>query len=64
MRHQLTARISDDEYALLRALAAALHSSQADVVVRGLNALHDSLPADVRRVVQILRRQPVTRQQK
>jgi len=31
--------------------------SQADVVVRALAALTDSLPADVRKVVQVLQRQ-------
>jgi len=57
MRHQVTARIPDDPYALLRALSAALQLSQADVVVRALAALTDSLPADVRKVVQVLQRQ-------
>jgi hypothetical protein len=57
MRHQVTARIPDGPYALLRALSAALQLSQADVVVRALAALTDSLPADVRKVVQVLQRQ-------
>jgi len=57
MRHQVTARIPDAPYALLRALSAALQLSQADVVVRALAALTDSLPADVRKVVQVLQRQ-------
>jgi hypothetical protein len=64
MRHQLTARISDHEYALLRALAAALHTSQADVVARALTALTQALPPDVRKVVQVLQRQHTVRQQK
>ena len=64
MRHQVTARIPDDSYALLRALAGALQISQADVVVRALAALTDTLPPDVRRVVQVLQRQRDARQQK
>ena len=64
MRHQVTARIPDDTYALLRALAAALHTSQAEVVVRGLDALRQTLPPDVRRVVNALLRQRGWRQQK
>jgi len=64
MRHQVTARIPDGPYALLRALSAALQLSQADVVVRALAALTDTLPADVRKVVQVLSRQHASRQQK
>jgi hypothetical protein len=57
MRHQLTARISDADYRLLRALVAALQTSQADVVVRGLVALKGSLPPDLKTIVQRLIRQ-------
>ena len=64
MRHQVTARIPDGPYALLRALAAALHTSQAEVVVRGLTALKDTLPPDIRRVVNVLQRPSRQRQQK
>ena len=64
MRHQVTARIPDGQYALLRALSAALQISQADVVVRALTALTETLPADVRKVVQVLQRQHGQRQQK
>jgi hypothetical protein len=64
MRHQVTARIPDDTYALLRALTAALHTSQAEVLVRGLTALVQTLPPDVRKVVDVLRRQRGWRQQK
>lgn len=60
----MTARVADDDYALLRALAAALNTSQADVVVRGMAALLDTLPSDVRKVVAMLRRQHDSRQQK
>ena len=56
MRHQVTARIPDDEYALLLALAAALQTSQAEVLVRGLTALTQTLPPDIRKVVTVLRR--------
>ena len=57
MRHQVTARMSDADYALLRALAAALQTSQADVITRGLMALTETLPADTRTVLRLLRRQ-------
>jgi hypothetical protein len=64
MRHQVTARIPDDDYARLLALAAALHTSQAEVLVRGLRALAQTLPADIRKVVNVLQRQSDSRQQK
>ena len=64
MRHQVTARVPDDTYALLRALAAALHTSQADVIVRALDALTRTLPPDIRKVVDVLQREKRTRQQK
>ena len=64
MRHQVTARIPDDDYALLLALAAALQTSQADVLVRGLTELMHSLPTDIRKVVSVLRRRDRQRQQK
>jgi phosphoserine phosphatase len=64
MRHQITARIPDDKYALLRALAAALHTSQAEILVRGLAALTETLPPDVRNVVTVLQRQGHKIQQK
>ena len=64
MRHQVTARIPDDDYALLLALAAALQTSQAEVLVRGLTALTQALPPDIRKVVTVLRRRDGLRQQK
>jgi hypothetical protein len=64
MRHQVTARIPDDQYALLRALTAVLHTSQAEVLVRGLTALTESLPREVRKVVSALQRHGDGRQQK
>ena len=54
MRHQVTARISDSDYLLLRALGAALNTSQADVVTRGLAALYESLSPDARQIVRSL----------
>ena len=64
MRHQITARVPDDAYSLLHALGAALDTSQADVVVRGLTALRETLPTDVRRIVDALQRRHRIRQQK
>lgn len=54
MRHQVTARIPEDDYRLLRALTAVLQLSQADVVTRGLTALLAGLPADTKRIVKKL----------
>ena len=54
MRHQVTARISASDYRLLRALSAVLHTSQADVVTRGLVALKASLPTGTQRIVNAL----------
>lgn len=64
MRHQVTARIPDDGYGLLLALAAALRTSQAEVLMRGLTALMRTLPPDIRKVVKVLQRQGTARQQK
>ena len=49
--------MSDADYALLRALAAALQTSQADVITRGLMALSEALPADRRKVLRLVLRQ-------
>ena len=49
--------MSDADYALLRALAAALQTSQADVITRALAVLADTLPADARKVLRLLLRQ-------
>jgi hypothetical protein len=54
MRHQVTARISVADYRLLRALSAVLHTSQADVVTRGLGALKATLPLATQRIVNAL----------
>ncbi len=51
---QMTARIPDADYRLLRALAAVLHTSQAGVVSRALAALKATLPPHVQKVVQLL----------
>jgi hypothetical protein len=54
MRHQVTARIPASDYRLLRALSAVLHTSQADVVTRGLVALKANLPSATQRIVNAL----------
>ena len=60
MRHQVTARVPEADYRLLRALSAALQTSQAEVLTRGLAALNASLAPDVRRVVKALVARPRT----
>ena len=56
MRHQISARLPDDTYAQLKALAAVLRLSQADVISRGFEALERSLDSTERRLVGLLRR--------
>ena len=56
MRHQISARLPDDAYAQLKALAAVLRMSQADVIARGFEALERSLDTTERRLVGLLRR--------
>jgi hypothetical protein len=58
MRHQVTARVPEADYRLLRALSSALQTSQAEVLTRGLMALNASLSPDVRRVVKALVTRP------
>lgn len=55
MRRQISARLSDDTYAHLKALAAVLQVSQADVITRGFAALERSLPAAEQKLVALLR---------
>ena len=57
MRHQVTARIPEHDFLLLRALTAALHTSQADVVTRGLHALLMTLPLTQQKIVRALLRE-------
>ena len=56
MPHQIAARVAEPTYPQLRALAAVLGTSQADVLTRALGALHRTLPADQQRVVTLLTR--------
>ena len=56
MRHQISARLPDDTYAQLKALAAVLRLSQADVIARGFEALERSLDSTERRLVGLLRK--------
>lgn len=56
MRHQISARLADDTYAQLKALAAALQISQADVIARGFDALERSLDPPTQRLVALLRK--------
>jgi hypothetical protein len=46
---QISARLSEETYAQLKALAAVLQMSQADVIAKGFDALERSLsPAEQR----------------
>ena len=56
MRHQISARLPEDTYAQLKALAAVLRLSQADVIARGFEALERSLDSTERRLVGLLRK--------
>ena len=51
MRHQISARISPETYAQLKALAALLGISQADVITRGFDALERSLGPEEQRLL-------------
>ena len=56
LRHQISARLSSETYAQLKALSAVLQISQADVIARGFDALQASLTASERRLVTLLRK--------
>ena len=56
MRHQISARVSDETYAQLKALGAVLQLSQADVITQGFAALERSLPPAEQKLVALLRR--------
>ena len=56
MRHQISARISDETYAHLKALAAVLQVSQAEVITRGFAALERSLAPTEQKLVALLRK--------
>jgi hypothetical protein len=56
MRHQISARLSDDTYAQLKALTAVLRASQADVIALGFDALERSLGEGEQKLVSLLRK--------
>jgi hypothetical protein len=56
MRHQISARLSDETYAQLRALTAVLQVSQAEVIAKGFEALEQSLPAAEQRLVGLMKK--------
>lgn len=55
MRHQISARLPATTYGQLKALAAVLQVSQAEVITRAFDALEASLPDTERRLVAMLR---------
>ena len=55
MRHQVTARVTDADYRLLRALGAVLQTSQADVITKALVTLRASLPRSSQTLVRALK---------
>jgi hypothetical protein len=58
MRHQISARLSDESYAQLKALSAVLQASQADVIARSFDALEQSLgPAEQRLIALFKKRE-------
>lgn len=59
MRHQISARLSEETYAQLKALSAVLQISQAEVIARGFDALERALPAAEQRLVALLRKRDV-----
>lgn len=60
MPHQIGARVPEPTYRQLRALAAVLGTSQADVLTRALQALQRTLPSDQQSVVKLLTRRTRT----
>jgi hypothetical protein len=60
MRHQISARVSDETYAQLKALGAVLRASQADVIARGFDALERSLDPTEQRLVTLLKQRSGT----
>ena len=59
MRRQIAARVPDVTYAQLRALAAVLGTSQADVLSHALTALEGTLSAGQRQAVRLLTRRRI-----
>ena len=60
MRHQISARLSDETYAQLKALSAVLQASQAEVIARGFEALEQSLAASEQQLVALLKKRETT----
>jgi hypothetical protein len=60
MRHQISARLSEETYAQLKALAAVLQVSQADVIARGFDALERSLSPAEQRLLALFRKRDAT----
>jgi hypothetical protein len=56
MPHQIAARVSEPTYRQLRALAAVLGTSQAEVLTRALRELQRTLPSEQQSVVKLLSR--------
>ena len=56
MRHQISARLSEETYAQLKSLAAVLQISQADVIARGFDALEGSLTPAEQRLLTLFRK--------
>jgi hypothetical protein len=54
LRHQIGARVAEETFHQLRALAAVLGTSQAEVIARALDALQGTLPPDQQRVTKLL----------
>jgi hypothetical protein len=53
---QISARLPDESYAQLKALATVLQISQADVIARGIAALEQSLAETDQRLLSLLRK--------
>jgi hypothetical protein len=60
MRHQISARLSDETYAQLKALSAVLQASQAEVIARGFEALEQSLGDSEQRLIALLKKRETT----
>jgi hypothetical protein len=54
MRRQITARVPDDTYALLRALTALRQVSQAELLTEALEQVAAGLTSDERKALRVL----------
>jgi hypothetical protein len=52
---QISARLSDESYAQLKALTVILQTSQADVIARALQTFEHSLGDNEQRLLRLLR---------